>query len=246
MRILAVLVFGIATAMLASAQAFAQHPEGEPSEIVKRAITNLKNGEDIFVADNAGKARHVQSGLTCAGYVQNAFLNQVMVFETPAGIGADVGCDYARRKSPGSSQAAAKHTVFVVKLPEGWTLEKAFANYQAEMHQTAPKDARSGGDSLTFGVPIDGFPKFLSEELFYTKDGREWQTELIVAVLNGWIIEVRSTKISQFALAAQEEAADQPAGAALFFAAVADLGGPRFEPSFEVKWADSDKAETPR
>lgn len=229
-----------ALATLLSAPAVAQHPEGEPSALVKRAFANAKNVAGVFEADEpAGQVRHIQSGLTCPAYLGNAFLNQIMVFETPAGLGADIGCDYARRTAPGSTQAAAKHSVFAVKLPADWTLDTAFSYYQKEMHQSSPAGARSGGESLHFTTRPDGFPDVRSEELFYDKDGKPWQTEVIVAVVNGWIIEVRSTRASQYAISSLEEANDQPGGAMLFFRAVGDLGGPRIEPSFNLQPTDA-------
>jgi hypothetical protein len=220
------------------AAAIAQQDEGEPTELIRQVLLEADGVDGVFSADGAGNAKHAQSGLVCPAYVQTAFLFQIMSFDSPRGKGTDVGCDYGRRMEPGSSKAAAKHTVFAVKAPEGMTLDEAFAQYQDEMHQTVPANARSGGESLHLEDRPPGFPDFRSEELFYTSGGRDMQTEVLVTIINGWIIEVRSTRTSQYAMKAPEEGPDQIIGTTLFFDAIASLGGPDYNPEYEIVPAD--------
>jgi hypothetical protein len=230
--------------MLAAPLAVAQHDEGPPEQVLANALSETKNPEGVFRIEG-DKAVHVQSGLRCPAYLGNAFLFEIYVFDSPAGHGMDVGCDYGRRAAPGSGKAAAKHTIYAVKLPAGGSLDTAFEQYRNEMRNTAPRNARVGGPSLTFTEPLEGFPKFRSEELFYQNGEREWQTEVIVAIQGGWIIEMRSTRVSQYALANVEEGMDQTRGVQLFFNAVFDLGGPDYRPDFEFTSPDPEAEPSP-
>jgi hypothetical protein len=72
------------------------------------------------------------------------------------------------------------------------------------------------------------------------------QTEVIVTVMSGWIIEVRSTRASQYALEAKEEAGDQSIGVMLFFNAIGALGGPNFNPTFEVVPSEHPAPQSPK
>ena len=233
MRRMGWVVAAVLGGCILSLPAVAQESEGPPSDVLRWALEDVENADDVFRIDG-DHLFHIQTGMTCPAYVENAFLSKAMVFDSSEGTGTDVACDYARRAEPGKTAVAAKHTLYAVKLPAGATLEEYFEAYSESMHRTAPEDARDGGASLTFDEPIEGFPKFLSQELFFSGGGgRERQTELVLAEIDGWLVKIRSTKTSQYAIATRDEALDQTVGTILFFRAIGDLGGLKQVPEFK-------------
>lgn len=214
--------------------AMAQENEGPPAEILRWALQDVQDPTEVFRIEGEHLV-HVQTGMTCPAYFQNAFLVEAYVFDSEEGRGMDVGCDYARRLAPGSNKTAAKHTLYAVKLPVGATFADYFDAYNDSMRNTVPDDAQDGGQSLHFDDPPDGFPRFDSAELFFTDGGRERQTEMLLAEMDGWLIKVRSSKASQYAISNEDEAVDQTVSSLMFFHAIADLGGPVYEPDFEFE-----------
>lgn len=207
---------------MAAPSALAQN-EGPTETVITRALSALSQPADIFRIEGDA-AVHVQSGLQCPAYVGNAFLANILEFDTPAGRGMHVGCDYARRAEPGSSRLAAKHTIFAVKLAEGETLDSVFARYQAEMYASTPGQMRSNGESLIMDDAPDEFPEVRSEELFYGAGDQVWKTELIVTLYDDWIIQVRSTR-SEWNGEDGEIREDQKVGVMLFSQTINVLGG---------------------
>lgn len=233
--LLAAFIAGVLQTSALPAHAQGAQSEGAPSDVVATALKFAGNTDGVFTA-GAEAILHVQSGLHCPAYVGNAYLSHAFVFDSPAGRGFDVGCDYGRRSAPGSDEAIAKHTVYAVKRTAGETIDAVFARYQKEMHGSVPSDASSGRASLIMTNPPTGFPEFRSEETFYAgRSGRKWQTEVLVAFQGDWIIEVRSTRHSQYHVANDEEAADQIVGTMLFFQAISDLGGTSYRPSYSTQ-----------
>ena len=227
----------VIAAVVAAAAAFpamAQESEGPTADILRWALQDVEDASEVFVIEGEHLV-HVQTGMTCPAYFQNAFLVEAYVFDSERGRGMDVGCDYARRLAPGSNKTAAKHTLYAVKLPAGATFEEYFDAYNDSMRNTVPDDAQDGEQSLHFDDPPDGFPRFDSAELFFTDGGRERQTEMLLAEIDGWLIKVRSTKASQYAITTDSEAIDQTVSSLMFFHAIADLGGPVYEPDFEFE-----------
>jgi len=151
---------------------------------------------EIFQPDEKGGARHVQSGFVCPPNLVSSNLWHLQVFESPMGLGTDIGCDYGRLP-PGATKgnAEAKYTIFLVKAETGTTLDSAFKRYQAELMRANPR-ARATGPALTVetkdGAKSD-FPDFRSEEYDISLGGHPYVDQLYVTLIGGWIIEVRAT-----------------------------------------------------
>jgi len=159
----------------------------------------------VFSAQPDGSVLHIQSGFVCPAAFPNASLSNLQSFPSDAGVGTDVGCDYARAGAA-SGKIEAKFTIFLVKAREGATLEKVFDNYLSEMHG-AHQPEKVGGDVIRIsGEAASKYPPMKSEEDDITLNGRKYKDELVVGIVNGWVVELRSTYPAEFSL-------DDPAAA---------------------------------
>lgn len=181
--------------LLAASAAWADPTPPTPEKLAAlhahslRILARAKNTEGVFEVQEDGQIKHLQSGLICPAEYPNAELFSLLVFPSPAGTGLDVGCDY--RRPDGLGGASAKFTVYATKAGPGITLDTAFDGYRKEVAQVN-KDVRVRGPALS-GTPLVNFPEFRSEEYLVTWNNRDYTSQLIVAIVSGWVIEIRTT-----------------------------------------------------
>jgi hypothetical protein len=102
----------------------------------------------------------------------------------------DVSCDYGRNGP--DKRFVSKLTLFATIAPEGWTLDKVFNNYRAEVLQANPGIRSIGALTGRPGmVPLPDGSR--SEAFIEHRDGRDFTSELVVALRGKWMFEVRAT-----------------------------------------------------
>jgi hypothetical protein len=174
----------------------------------------------IFEAQADGSIRHVQSGFACPSGLPNVNFWNLQVIPSPLGLGTDVGCDYGRvRGGQVSNGAESKLTIYIVKAQAGMTLDDAFRRYQMEMFGANP-GARSSGEVIHLQGSSDGLPGVRSEGAAIAIGNRPYMTELVVSLVNGWIIEIRSTYPTAFTPGDPATGIDIPASAVAWTTAV--------------------------
>jgi hypothetical protein len=197
-------IFSVAAAIFAVSlsAAIAQDahapPKPTPEEIAGLKATNQEivarspDTDGVFVVQDDGTIKHLQSGLVCPAQYSNVTFFSALVFPSAAGKGLDVGCDYRRANDRGG--ANAKLTIFATKMAPEVTLDQAFEGYRREIAQTQ-HDVKAVGPALRVeyknGV-LPG-PEFRSEEYSISMNSREHTSQLIVAIVSGWTIEIRAT-----------------------------------------------------
>ena len=178
----------LALGLLAPAAAMADINAPSVAEILAR--TPEANG--LFAADDKGAARHLASGLVCPLVFPNVNLWHLEVF---APDGSDVGCDYGRNGATG--RATTKVTIFVTKAQPGATVDRVFTDYQTGIKMKYP-DAQATGPAIRFqGDPPDGMKDIRSEEYSLVFDGHKAVSDLVVTIQAGWVIEIRSTTMTE-------------------------------------------------
>jgi len=157
-------------------------------EIVRRS----PNTSGVFAVQDDGTIKHLQSGLVCPENYPNAAFFNALVYPSDAGKGADVGCDYSRADDKG--RAVLKLTIFAVKPVSETTLDRAFEGYRQEITQTYP-NAIPLGPALHIENKggASQFPEIRSEEYSIAISGLEYTSQLVVAIAQGWVIEIRAT-----------------------------------------------------
>jgi hypothetical protein len=151
----------------------------------------------VFSVQPDGSAVHVQSGFVCPAAFPNATLLNLQSFPSEAGLGTDVGCDYARVDSA-SGRIASKFTIFLVKARPDTTLEQEFARYQSQMHGYNRPEKIGGEVFQLGGEAAPKYPPMKSEEDEIRLYGHLHKDELVVSIVNGWVIELRSTYPAEF------------------------------------------------
>ena len=175
----------------------------------------------VFEPQADGSVRHVQSGFVCPAQLPNVNFWGLQVIPSPLGPGTDVGCDYGRVAGGQIANGAeAKFTIYLVKAQTGMTLDDAFRRYQMEMFGANP-NARSTGDVLRFQGSTDGLPGVRSEGAAIAIGNRPYKTELVVSLVRGWIIEIRSTYPTAFTPGDPSTGIDIPASPTVWATAVA-------------------------
>lgn len=179
----------LAAIFVASAGVVHAEDTPNPAPSVAEILAKTPDAQGIFVTADAGAARHVQSGLTCPLSFPNLNLWHLEVF---AADGTDVGCDYGRNGA--DNVAVSKLTIYATKAQPGDTVDKAFARYQAEVKNTWP-DAKVLGPAIEFGGNVSEEDKGVRSEEYQLvfKGGHKSQSDLIVTIKNGWVIEIRGT-----------------------------------------------------
>jgi hypothetical protein len=159
-------------------------------------VAGTPEADGIFVVQDDGSIKHVQSGMVCGARYPSFEFWHVEVSSSGADKGSDVGCDYGRNGKDG--RPVATLTVSAVRQADGLTLNQAFAGYRAQILAAYPDAVPSGPaleikladtDEDTYGP----FEEFRSEEFVRKLDGEDWTEDLIVLVRNGWVLEVRKT-----------------------------------------------------
>jgi hypothetical protein len=169
-------------------------PDAATIAQVRDIVAKTQGSDGVFVVQDDGKIRHLQSGLICRAKYPNVSFWHVFVYPSNAGLGTDVGCDYGRNGSDG--KAVSKLSIFATKAPDGMTLDQAFARYRNEVVQTTP-DAVSHGDAFELEdqdpAKPSAFPAFRSEVFSEVLDDRPFISQLVVTIKDGWIIEIRAS-----------------------------------------------------
>jgi hypothetical protein len=152
-------------------------------------VAKTPQASSVFVVQNDGSVRHVQSGMICPAKYPNAGFYQLFVY---AADGSDVGCDYRRPDDKGG--AWSKLTIFATKAAPDMTLDRAFTGYHNEIVRSSP-DAKSQGPAIREGggTPPSSFPEIRSEEFVEPLNDNTYTSQLYVALNAGWIIEIRAT-----------------------------------------------------
>jgi hypothetical protein len=178
---------------------------------------------DVWARENDDAIRHVQSGLVCPAKLGSAALWRGVVFPSAQGRGGDVGCDYARIID---NAADVKLTIFAIKAEPGTTLETAFDKYRAEMHTAYPNGTNARPSVRMTGEVPATFPRVLSEEIDVVIEGRPYNTEVIVMLISGWVIEIRSTRPTSYVPNDPNMALDLMNSNAALMQAVSSVGTP--------------------
>ena len=165
----------------------------------------------VFSAQPDGSVLHIQSGFVCPATFPNARLYTLQSFPSDAGVGTDVGCDYAQFDFPGGR---AKFTIFLVKASQGTTLEQEFDKYLSEMQGAQQSQWAAVNVFGLHGEMASRNPPASFEYDEITLNGHKYRDELIVGIVNGWVIELRSTYPADFSL--EDPAATKGSQASLF------------------------------
>ena len=187
---------------LAAAGAFgapvaAKAPNPAPS--VEKILAGEPASAGIFAKRMEGSVWHLQSGVTCPAAYTNVNLWAVEIYEAN---GFDVGCDYGR--NGGDGKAVAKLTVFVIKAADDDTVDSAFARYQAEVKAEYPLAVvkSPAPDTGSFKAQAR------SEAYEYQIAGHPAYGVLVVGLRDGWIVEIRGTRLLDAPDAAETAADD--------------------------------------
>lgn len=183
----------------ASAQASDAKPATNPAWVadtntianIRAIVANTKGADVAFAVGDDGNIRHIQSGMICPPKFPNVVFRHAQIYSSIMGVGMDVGCDYGRDNRDGV--VASKLTIFATKAKDGWTLDGTFLGYRNEVLKTYP-DAVSQGEALKIEDKSgNAFPPIRSEEFIFHVDGFEYTSDLLVAIKNGWILEIRAS-----------------------------------------------------
>jgi len=182
---------------LITAQGALADEKPTPEQIAQLRSENIaivasdKNTTSVFAVQDDGTVKHIQSGMICPATLSNGTFYHALVFDD--GKGLDVGCDYRRADDKGG--ADFKLTLFAVKSQADTKLESAFAHYRDEVLQT-DKDAKSVGPAITIQNNTGGsskLPEIRSEQFMIWFNDRDYTTEVVVALVRGWVFEIRAT-----------------------------------------------------
>jgi hypothetical protein len=186
----------IASAMICATSPAFSDPSPEALAAAKEhnqsILAKSPDAEGVFIVQDDGTIKHLQSSLVCPNYFPNVELWHLEVFKSDAGKGMDVGCDYGRNEADGKWMS--KLTIFAAHAPEGTTLDAAFQNYRNQVVQVTPS-AVSQGEALRSGnKPADDpLPSYRSEEFVSQHDGTAETDQLYVFVADNWMYEIRVT-----------------------------------------------------
>jgi len=121
----------------------------------------------------------------------------LQIYPSDKGVGTDIGCDYGRQDA--DDFWVAKLTIYAVKAEAGDTAAQAFARYQAEVKRKYPT-AKVLGTAIEFTEePPPEMKDVQSEEYEIMMNGRRYQSDLIVAMKAGWVIEIRGSSAMEAA-----------------------------------------------
>lgn len=180
--------------LVLTAAAFAAHAETpNPAPTVAQLMARTPEANGIFTAADDGTAHHIQSGLICPASFPNLNIWHLEIF---AADGTDVGCDYGRNGP--DNQAMSKLTIYATKAQPGDTVDAAFGRYQAEIASNYP-GATSKGPAITLGGGSFSpeIQAMRSAKYDLTLNGHAAQSQLVVAMKAGWVIEIRATTVTE-------------------------------------------------
>lgn len=156
-------------------------------------IADTPGGSAVWVAEDGGKARHIQSGMVCMpGWPPRMPLTRLVIVPSKLPVGLDVACDYE------SLIDNSKLDIYAAQMPADITLDDMFAHYHNEV-LALHKDAVSLGSFSSVQAPGITWPEDAAEgmrsEIFKITDRNNVPcvSYLVVAQQNGWTIEIRYT-----------------------------------------------------
>jgi hypothetical protein len=204
---------------LYSTELFAVEPAtpGNPTYSLEYLMTNALNTNGVFEPLNDGSFRHLQSGLICPAKLPSANLWQLMVFSDEENKGADVGCSYGRaRRGTSGKNPESKTTLFARRSEPGMNLDEAFKTGADEYHRAFPS-ARLLGEALQLkGENVASLPQVRSEEYEVLHGQRKFVDQILVSLIDGWIITIRATYPTEFSSDDPDVAIDVAASAYLW------------------------------
>jgi hypothetical protein len=164
--------------------------DGLEPPVPSKLIESSPQAQGVFVLQADGTIRHVQSGLVCRPNFNALKLAHLEVFESQLGKGADVGCDYGRFNAKG--EALSKLTIFVTRASPGETVDQVLDRRRAEVRENMP-DAKETGPALDIQAADPKWRGVRSAEYAVKFGQTRYLSDVIVAVQNGWEIEIRGT-----------------------------------------------------
>jgi hypothetical protein len=156
-------------------------------EINAEIVARTPGALSVFKAQADGQILHVQSGFRCPAATTSMNFWHAEVF---APAGTDVGCDYGRADATG--RAVAKLTLFLVKAGEK-SLDQVFEGYKGEAMQAMPALTYKGPALAAQGASASPYGEFRSAEFTGRYNGVPTDSQLLVAIRRGWILELRVT-----------------------------------------------------
>jgi hypothetical protein len=175
-------------ALSVAGTASAQTAGRSAAEINADIVAQTPSALGVFKALADGRILHVQSGFLCPAALPSMSFWHAEVF---AASGMDVGCDYGRADAARRSEA--KLTLFLVKAGDR-SLDQVFEGYKADAARAMPTLSYSGPAKVAQGAP--GEPpigEFRSAEFMGQIGGVPTDSQLMVAIRRGWILELRLT-----------------------------------------------------
>jgi hypothetical protein len=191
------------------------------SEINAEIVAHTPGALGVFKTQADGKVLHVQSGFRCPAATPSMNFWHAEVF---APAGTDVGCDYGRADATG--RGVAKLTLFLVKAGDR-SLDQVFEGYKAEAMQAMPTLNLKGPALTADGASPAQSPygEFRSAEFIGRFNGVSTDSQLLVAIRRGWILEMRLTYRTEITDNADAEnlAKDASSAALVFLQALKEL-----------------------
>jgi hypothetical protein len=193
-----VLLFAAAiflTGLAAPLPAFAAPYDPVAKMRADNLLATTENAKNVWQVQPDGGLRHWQSGLMCPASFPGLTLTKIIVRSPPERLGADVGCEYTRGSGlvfGGGLQADM--TIYLTKMTTPTTLQAVFNQFETELHSGIFKDAKFAMPQvLTPQINGQPAPPNVAEKGFIDLNGTHFRTELIVGVVNGWVMQIRAT-----------------------------------------------------
>jgi hypothetical protein len=206
-------LFALSTLLLAG-PASAQTARRTAPETNAEIVARTPNALGVFKVQADGRILHLQSGFLCPAALPSMSFWHAEVF---ARTGADVGCDYGRADLAGHS--IAKLTLFLVKGGDR-PLDAVFEGYKAEAARAMPTlSYRGPALTVESGQPdASSYGDYRSAEFVGQLNGVDTDSQLLVAIRRGWILELRLTYRTQVGdIADAENLAKDAASAPIVF-----------------------------
>jgi hypothetical protein len=206
-------------ALTAAGPAAAQTARRTLPELNAEIVARAPNALGVFKAQADGRILHLQSGFRCPAALPSMDFWHAEVF---VASGADVGCDYGRADASG--RGVAKLTLFLVRAKDR-PLDEVFEGYKAEVAQAMPTMIYQGPALTVDGDSAAGSPygEFRSAEFTGSFNGVASESQLLVAIRRGWILELRVTYRTGGGDKADAEPLDTQSAPLVFLQALKEL-----------------------
>jgi hypothetical protein len=214
-------MIGVICALASAGPAWAQATQRTVPETNAEIVARSPGALGVFKAEADGRVVHVQSGFHCPAALASMSLWHAEVF---AANGSDVGCDYGRADATGNG--VAKLTLFLVKADKR-SLDQVFEGYRADAAKAMPTLSYKGPALTVEGGAPGGppFGEFRSAEFVGQLRGVPTDSQVLVAIRRGWILELRLTYHSEAANSSEAEIVSRDAASAplVFMQALKEL-----------------------